>query len=98
MVSLPCVGSGAQLLTFATQVFAAGFSESSFLDMNAAYPPTKPSATDCYDYESDSDLEDEEGDEVSPTHSVDSPEGQKEEQKEESEVRLCFSKHTQSRF
>ncbi|KAI0779797.1 hypothetical protein C8Q74DRAFT_1199511 [Fomes fomentarius] len=65
-------------------VFAAGFSESSILDMNAAYPPTKPSTTDCYDYESDSDLEDEERDE-SPTHSVDSPEGRREQQKEGSE-------------
>ncbi|RPD63868.1 hypothetical protein L227DRAFT_608404 [Lentinus tigrinus ALCF2SS1-6] len=40
-------------------VLGTGFSESNVADMEAPYPSTRPSASDCYDYMSDSDLDDE---------------------------------------
>ncbi|TBU29591.1 hypothetical protein BD311DRAFT_756443 [Dichomitus squalens] len=43
-------------------VFGAGFAESEVSDMDAAYPSSRPAATESYGYWSDSDLEDEEED------------------------------------
>ncbi|TBU64518.1 hypothetical protein BD310DRAFT_806323 [Dichomitus squalens] len=40
-------------------VFGAGFAESEVSDMDAAYPSSRPAATESYGYWSDSDLEDE---------------------------------------
>lgn len=58
-------------------VFAAGFSESGITDMDSPYPTARPTSTEMYDYTSDSDLEDEDEEDVeggvSPAHDVDAP-------------------------
>ena len=44
-------------------MFAAGFAESGISDLNDAYPSTRSTSTSFYEYEPDSDLEDEGEDE-----------------------------------
>ena len=42
-------------------MFASGFAESSVSDLGAPYPSTRSAVADIYHYDSDSDLEEEEG-------------------------------------
>ncbi len=47
------------MFTTSRTVLAAGFAESGITDIDAPYPSTRLSFTDTYDFDSDSDLEDQ---------------------------------------
>lgn len=48
----------------------AGYAESAVVDLDAPYPSTRPFSIDSYEYESDSDLEDEEGEEEAMSYGI----------------------------
>ena len=58
------------MLTRRIVELGAGYAESAVVDLDAPYPPTRPFSIDEYEYGSDSDLEDEEGEEEAMTYSI----------------------------
>lgn len=51
-------------------MFSSGFAESGIKDMDAPYPPTRSPLIELYEYPEDSDLEDEEVEEVGESPSA----------------------------